>query len=484
MKFAKFVLMGCASALVACQSPPTPQPTVVPATALPTIAATPTSRPKTEKQPVTGGPTILREGILVRRIVRAPNGSIRLTRDPISGDMFLLNPNQDIYRIILAQGDQSAANKVISKTDLATPGTATGMAFGADGALYIVINDKVGNDKTQAIVRKGVINASGGRNWSTFVTFGPYPASNTQYDHQVNGIVVSPDNKFVYINSGARTDHGEVQDAKGAHPNTREIALTTKIFRIPTNSENIVLGNDDETLRKAGYVFSDGVRNAYDLEFAPNGDLFGVDNGPDADFPDELNWLREGQHYGFPWRFGTQDNPQASPSYDPTQDKRLSTDFLAVKEKMYANDPNFPKAPTVKMIDPIANIGPDATQYRADDGSQRDTASENKPHYTFTAHRSPLGLVFADATLPYDFRPDGATLSAFITSWGSAGGSLSDVGKDLLHLRLTKKGDQYEMQTNQIAKNFKRPIDAVLIRNQLYLLEHDPGGAIWELTFE
>ena len=136
------------------------------------------------------------------------------------------------------------------------------------------------------------------------------------------------------------------------------------------------------------------------------------------------------------------------------------------------------------MTDPIANIGPDATQYRADDGSQRDTASENKPHYSFTAHRSPLGLVFADATLPYDFRPDGATLSAFITSWGSAGGSLSDIGKDLLHLRLTKKGDQYEMQTNQIAKNFKRPIDAVLIRNQLYLLEHDPGGAIWELTFE
>ena len=275
-----------------------------------------------------------------------------------------------------------------------------------------------------------------------------------------------------------------MQDEKGAHPNTSEVALTTKIFRIPTNSENIILGNDDETLRKTGYVFADGVRNAYDLEFAPNGDLFGVDNGPDADFPDELNWLREGQHYGFPWRFGAQDNPQASPSYEPSQDKRLNTDFLAVKEKMYANDPNFPKAPLLKMTDPIANIGPDATQYRDDDGSQRDTASENKPHYTFTAHRSPLGLVFADTTLPYDFRPDGATLSAFITSWGSAGGSLSDIGKDLLHLRLTKKGDQYEMQANQIAKNFKRPIDAVLIRNQLYLLEHDPGGAIWELTFE
>lgn len=482
MKLANVVLIGCATLLAACQATPTPAPTARPI-ATSVIAPTATTRPKTDKKPIVGGPSLMREGITLRRIVRAPNGSIRLTRDPISGDMFLLHPNQDIYRIILAQGDQSVANKVYSKSDLATPGTATGMAFGPDGALYVVINDKVGSDRTQAIIRKGMPNATGGRIWSTFSTLGPYPASNTQYDHQMNGIVVSPDNKFVYLNSGSRTDHGEVQDTKGAHPNTREVALTTKILRMPVSGDNLVLVNDEESLRKGGYIFAEGVRNAYDLEFAPNGDLFGVDNGPDADLPDELNWLREGQHYGFPWRFGAQDNPQASPSYDPSQDKRLSNDFLAVKEKMYVNDPTFPKAPA-KLTDPIANLGPDAAQYRAEDGSQRDAANENKPHYTFTAHRSPLGLVFADSTLPLDFRPEGATLSAFIGSWGAAGGDLTDIGKDLLHLRLTKKGDLYEMQATQIAKEFKRPIDAVLIRNQLYLLEYDPGGAIWELTFE
>jgi len=230
-------------------------------------------------------------------------------------------------------------------------------------------------------------------------------------------------------------------------------------------------------------IFAWGTRNSYDPTFAPNGDLFAGDNSPDADYPDELNWLREGLHYGFPWRFGDHDNPQQFPDYDSKKDLHLQPDFVAVNTGTYRNDPTFPKAPG-PFTDPVINLGPAAAQYRGDDGQQHDAYAENIPLHTFTPHRSPLGLVFAtDDSLPANFRGDNDSLSAFILSWGAAGGTLSDKGQDLLHLRLTKHGDNYESVTTPIARGFKNPIDAVLVGNQLYVLEWSEG-AIWELTFK
>ncbi|MEP7358303.1 MAG: hypothetical protein ABI847_13740, partial [Anaerolineales bacterium] len=195
------------------------------------------------------------------------------------------------------------------------------------------------------------------------------------------------------------------------------------------------------------------------------------------------NWIQEGKRYGFPWRFGIFDNPQQFPAYDPSKDKHLNPDFVAVQRGTYANDPSYPAAPG-GFTDPVTNLGPAAAQYRADDGSQHDAAAEAKPLNTFTPHRSPLGLVFAtDAGLPADLQPAAGGLSAFLTSWGSAGGTLTDKGQDLLHLSLTKDGDHYSAITTQIGRDFKNPIDAVMIGTKLYILEFGGDGAIWEITF-
>jgi mono/diheme cytochrome c family protein len=58
-------------------------------------------------------------------------------------------------------------------------------------------------------------------------------------------------------------------------------------------------------------VFANGFRNPYDLAFSPNGELFTADNNPDAldDTlrylpPEELDYVRQGRHYGFPDAFG------------------------------------------------------------------------------------------------------------------------------------------------------------------------------------
>jgi glucose/arabinose dehydrogenase len=347
-----------------------------------------------------------------------------------------------------------------------------------------MVNREGGRKLTQAVIRKGAADVSGHWAWTTLASTEPYPMSGTQFDHLFNGIVVSPDGEWVYVNSGSRTDHGEVQPNGLTFQEAREVALTSKIFRLPTDAVDLVLPNDEAALAAQGLLFASGARNAYDLAFAPNGDLFAVDNGPDADYPDELNWIREGLHYGFPWRFGIQDNPQQFPDYDGENDVRLSPDFMAVQTGTYRNDPTFPSPPGA-FADPVVNLGPDAAQYRGDDGQPHDAAAEGQPLHTFTPHRSPLGLVFATGPgLPVDLQSDDGSLSAFVLSWGAAGGTLSDKGQDLLHLTLTKRGDNYEAVTTQIAREFSNPIDAVMIENRLYVLEFGPDGAIWELTFE
>jgi glucose/arabinose dehydrogenase len=405
-------------------------------------------------------------------------GAIRLARDPVGGDIFILKPDAGLLRI--KPGEQASPKQVVATTDIVTSALPSGMAFGPDGALFVVANRTVGQNRTQAIIRRGKPSGDG-FDWATLASTEPYPMSATPFDHLFNGIVASDDGKWVFVNSGSRTDHGEVEANNGAFPDLREVPLTSAIFRLPAGAQDLQLPNDEAGLKQ--YLFADGTRNAYDLAFAPGGELFATDTGPDADFPDELNLIREGAHYGFPWRFGNQDNPQQFAGYDASKDKHLSQDFTAVKSGTYHDDPGFPKPPA-PFVDSIANAGPAAVHYR-DDGAERDAAADGQELHTFTPHRSPLGLVFADSDrMPADLRGADGTLSAFVLSWGAAGGTLSDKGQDLLHMVLKRNGDSYTATTTQLAAEFQNPIDAVLIENRLYVLDFGKEGAIWELTFE
>jgi glucose/arabinose dehydrogenase len=476
------VLVIAIALVTACQSG-APAPAATPQAAPTSAAAAPTSapatRPTAEQQPIAGGPVLLRDGIALRKVVDIQGGSIRMARNPANGEVFVLNPQSGLYRVKLDA--PASATQAIQVTDIITDAVPSGMAFGPDGTLFVVANRTVRRLYNQAVIRRGMA-VSGGFRWETLAQTEPYPLSNTPFDHLYNGIAVSPDGTSVFVNAGSRTDHGEVENNGFNFPDAREVPLTSAILRLPADARDLVLPNNETGLKP--YLFADGTRNAYDPAFAPNGELFVGDNGPDADYPDELNWIREGRHYGFPWRFGNQDNPQQFPDYDSAKDKRLQKDFTAVQKGTYKNDPSFPKPPGT-FTDPVANHGPDAVQYRADDGEAHDAAAEGQVLYSFTPHRSPLGLVFADdPKMPADLRGEGDTLSAFIVSWGAAGGTLTDRGQDLLHLQLTKQGDTYEATTTQIARGFKNPIDAVMIENRLYVLEFGAGSAIWELTFQ
>jgi hypothetical protein len=418
-----------------------------------------------------------------------PAYSVRVAKDPRNGQLYYSKMNGFIYRLNSLPNNGTASSAIIyNSTDHGISEGAQGMTIGPDGTIYLVGNTPTGDGhRTAARIMKGVLNANGTRAWSLLAKTDAYPRSKTAFDHVFNGLVVSPDGDHLYVNSGSRTDHGEVQSGGGAFPDTREVPLTAKIFRLPTSGSNLVLPNDATALQNSGYVYCEGVRNAFDLAFAPNGDLFGTENGPDRDMSEELNWLRPGLHYGFPWRMGGTDNPQQFRNYDPNQDRLLDRRFLAYQAGYYHNDPTFPPAPA-NLTEPVINVGPDADSYRdAVDGSIKDASERGEKVGTFTAHRSPLGLVFdnAGAMAPPFQR------HAFMLSWtaGDANGAgvpgpFKDASEDLVNLELTRLGDtNYQVRVTRLAGGFLGPIDAEIIGNRIYVLEYGGNQGLWEITF-
>jgi glucose/arabinose dehydrogenase len=422
----------------------------------------------------------LRDDISLRKVAEVGAANIRIAQNPQDGELYYLHPENGIYHVNLETGD---TDRVIARTDVVTNGVIAGMTYAPDGTLYLVVNQDVPEKMNRAVVRKGALQSDGSYAWTTVAQTEPYPLAGNNFDHYANGIVLSPDGQFLFINSGSRSDHGEIETNGGAFDNTREVPLTSALLRIPASSQDLILPADPAGL--APYLYADGLRNSYDPVFAPNGDLFSGENGPDADFPDELNWVREGLHYGFPWKFGLQDNPQRDPNYNPNRDVRLQAGFFAVDNNFYKRDPDFPPPPEgVTFTEPVVNRGPDADHYRGDDGSEMDASEQRMVLHTFTPHRAPLGLAFVtDPTMPSDLQGSDTTLSALLTGWGAAAGTLSDRGADLLHMQLTKNGDNYEGVTRILAHGFNLPVDGVLVGNKYYLLEWGQDGAIWELTF-
>ena len=397
-------------------------------------------------------------------------------RDPTTNTRYALKTNGDILLVPTGTA-YTAADHGFNRP--------SALFIDADGTFYVLKRIDLSIYNIATITKGAVDPSSGERTWFTLAETAPYERCDCIYNHEVNGLVVSPDNRSLFVNSGSRTDHGEIQDGDGHFPGLRETALTAIILRIPTNARDLVLPNSRYALLDQGFLFAEGLRNAYDLAFAPNGDLFAAENGPGRDMPDELNWLRQGHHYGFPWRMGLDDTPQQFPDYDPATDFLLSPRSTAVREGYYHNDPTYPPPPR-RFTDPVINLGPDADAYRDPaDGQIKDASEEGVRFGTFSAHRSPLGLVFDVAhALAEPFQGDGFTLS-----WtrgdpdgDSINGPFNDPSQDLLHLDLAKVGDNYEAYVTRIVGGFSNPIDAEIIGNRLYVIEWSGERGLWEIV--
>lgn len=435
-------------------------------------------------------PTALHSNIKVEHVMEVGSKAVRLLENPVTGNLWYTTFDGDVFEIKDIDSKSPVAEKVFSAEDHGIT-RLQGAAF-LNNTLFLSGNISVNDMKgTKGRMVRFNLMPSGKHKMTEVFNTVEYGTNKTTFDHGWNALEVSPDEKFIYVNTGARTDHGEVQDNDGEYPNARDNALTAKIFKFPVDAKNLLLPNDEAKLKADGYIYAEGIRNAYDMAFDPEGNLFAVSNSGDYDHPEDMFWIRENHHYGFPWIMGGVENPQQYPDWEPNPetDPFMSPFAHAWMVKYFRNDPDFPKRPEgVKFTAGVQNVGPDANEYRgpatgkAFDGDMTGVAVS-----TFTPHSSPLGLFFdTDKILSEEFKGDG-----FVIRYG--GGPKSSLskpfttqGKDLLHLDLTysEGADNYTVKTTSIVEGFTSPTDAVLVNNKVYIIEYGgrTGGNIWKIT--
>lgn len=361
------------------------------------------------------------------------------------------------------------------------------------GELYLSGNIRVNDNKgTQGRMVRISWDSAGNAKSEVVFTTEEYGTTNTPFDHGWSALQVSGDGKYIFVVSGSRTDHGEIQDNLGAYPNSRDVALTSKIFRIPIDAVNLLLPDNLEFLKEKGYLYAEGLRNAYDLALDDEGRLLAVVNSGDYDQNDDMFWIREGHHYGYPWIMGDLESPQQFSDWipDPGKDPFLNTGAAAWPDDFY-NDPTFPKKPQgVDFGKSIINYGPDSDKFRDETtGEVQDASNLGVGMRTFTPHSSPLGLVLDnDQALPGRFKG-----KAFVARYTNGQKSalmqpFTQNGEDLLllDLKYLPEEENFQLNAHRVAKGFTQPVDAVLVDGFLYVIEYggrERGGNIWKMSF-
>jgi len=437
-------------------------------------------------------PRALRPDISITLVTKVEAEVTRLAFNPIDSAVYYSTANGNIYKVIMPDTGVAYDTLVYKFSDHGIH-YVQGLAF-YDSCLYVSGNYIMNTPRTMGVIQRGKLIGGYLRNWETVAQTDPYPISGW-YDHLFSGMTLNLTGDTILICSGSRGDHGEVQTHGGIYPGLRNLPLTTVILRIPAAATGLVIPNDSAALDSMGLIFCSGVRNTYDFAYNAAGDLFGCENSGDRDMEDELNFLQQGKHYGFPWMMGGSYNPQQFPWYDPLADSLINRIGWAWTIGSFHNDPTFPQKPAgLQLTLPCLNHGPNAAFLRdSATGKTYNAAAVSKPVYSFTPHRSPLGLTFdRDSILGKDFRGAG-----FVLSYTRGNPSLpdssvlmipfKDSSEDLLMLVMKKDSanDAYSFHAYKIAESFNRPVDAVLRDTSMYVIEilYTGEQSLWRIDF-
>ncbi len=413
------------------------------------------------------------------------NFAVRVELNTIDSSLYYCTLNGEVYKI-LPKGSVPADSLVATFAEHGI-NHLTGFAM-HDSTMYLSGTREITGLPGYGTIARAKLQSNNTYAWDTLMITETYENLGGTFDHSFGGLCLTPDADSIFIASGSRTDHGEVQDAGGMFPDTREVGLTSLILKIPVDTNNILIQNDSALIDASGFLFCRGVRNTFDIAYAPDGSLFGSENSGDRDDPDELNWLVQGGNYGFPWVMGNNYTGQQFPGYDYTQDHLLDTNVHSVTLGLFHDDPSYPAIPPgLTFREPVRNYGPDADIYRDSITGFPMDANLNFTYMSgITPHRSPLGLVFdTDSSLYGIYKKKGFMLSYTEGSLDSASfvpgsglGPFLDLSEDLLMLDLTYVNglDQYVMNCRKLVEGLQSPIDALLVGNDLYMMEISFGS--------
>ncbi|HVY75781.1 MAG TPA: c-type cytochrome [Puia sp.] len=433
-------------------------------------------------------PTALRPDIKIEHLMKVGPMAVRILQNPVTGDIYYTTFDGDVFRIRNLNSGHPDSVKVLTAANHGI-GRLQGAIWNKNSLFLCGNVDLEHKEGTSGRMVRFDFGKADTPTMSVVFTTPVYPANKTIYDHGWNALAISPDGKYIFVNSGARTDHGEIQDNGGLYPGARDNALTSKIFRFPIDTKDLVLPLDTAGLRAKGYLYAEGIRNAYDMAFDGSGHLFAVVNSADYDYPEDMFWIRQNHHYGFPWVMGGLENPQQFPGWkpDPATDSFINKVSHSWLHHYYYDDSTFPKVPAgVHFSAGVQNLGPDANEYRGHSGKVLDGDNTGVAVSTFTAHSSPLGIFFdINNALGDDLRGDGFVIRYSMGKNEALMHPFTAQGSDLLHLDMTydPQMDNFTMHTTRIVDGFQQPTDAILVGNVVYVIEYGGvAGHIWKIT--
>ncbi len=350
-------------------------------------------------------------GWTLREVVQLPALCTRLAGGN-GGPVYVLSEHGIIYRL-----DQGAAVPWILPADYADLSIGSlntlGMTLGPDGRLWVVSNQKTSADvavetNVVTIWRSGPIQGTDAPKLKPWFRT-RYPWGVGPYNHGVSHLAFGPDG-MLYVSSGSRTDGGE----DGTVPRISkegETDITACLWRM-----------DPAAATPKIEVVARGIRNAYGFAWTPEGQLFTVSNGPDADAPEEMDAIVTGNHYGFPYQFS--DWP--------------------LTPKPYPHTPEPPAGLTFSQ--PVLNLGPSAG------------GGKTGGLATFDAHSSPAGMMWCGDDYPEPLR--GGFL---VTRFGNLLATPQDAGFDLLRvaLRSPRESGRWQAGVSTLLAPLGRPIDVL-----------------------
>ena len=362
-------------------------------------------------------------GFQLREVVKLPTHAVRLTGIRGKKWLYVLGSLGDIFRLEPDSGNMVRVLAAKDYTDRAGGAgaiEARGMTIDSKKRLYVVVNQRTPAQPFHlnrvTIFRSPPLDEEG-----MTVSLKPwlktsYPWGNSFYTHGVGHIAEGPDG-MLYVGSGSRTDGGE-EGTSSVIAKVRETEITAGLWQLDPNTESPVVK-----------PYASGIRNAWTFAWNERGELFTASNGPDADVPEELDFVEAGKHYGFPYQYGVSEG------------------------KPYPHTPPVPVG--VKPVHAIRNFGP------AGGGSAE------RPIATFDPHSSPTGMIFCGPDWPEAYRG-----KFLLGRFGAMTGN-REAGFDLLTIALQRNAAGiFEARTEVFLAPVARPIDQIQMGRKVYLLEY------------
>ena len=376
-----------------------------------------------EYRPLPAAPS----GFTVREVAKSPEFLTRLALDPVRKTIYALAQQGSVYVLDMSAGAFVQIIKGGEYLETSEGDSVTmGMTVDAQGRLWVVSNQQ----RTKSVPQQNEVVI-----WRSSETVDGHPAKlqpwlRTRYpygvgpyNHGVSHLAFGPDG-MLYVNSGSRTDGGE----PGNDPQRStggEVEITACLWRLDPRAEQPKIE-----------VYARGIRNAYGFAWDDAGDLFTFSNGPDYSAPEEMDFIQQGRHYGFPYQFA---------------------DWPVKPGFPYPYTP--PPPPGVEFTPPVVNLGP------AGGGSEAGLS-------TFDAHSSPGGSIWCGGDFPAVLRG-----SFLVPRFGNLLGppaAPEDVGFDLLSVRVDKSAaPRLTAKVTTVLAPLARPLDVLSTgRGRVLILEY------------